>query len=159
MYKGRHAFHAATVGYARGQLYKMTHGSVGTGYMGEKRKALVERFGYDCKNAAHLIRLLHMGSEFHREGILHVRRTHDRDMLVAIKRGEWSLAQVDAEAEKSFHDAEVAYNESVLPEQVDVEAVNKVFTAEMMGHVFHDHFSRRSHRDITPRTIDEVTGR
>jgi len=30
-----------------------------SGYMGEKRKAMVRKYQYDVKNAAHLIRLLH----------------------------------------------------------------------------------------------------
>lgn len=32
--------------------------------MGEKRKQLVAKHGYDTKNASHLIRLLRMGMEF-----------------------------------------------------------------------------------------------
>jgi predicted nucleotidyltransferase len=49
------------VGYAKAQMKKMTQGAF-QGYMGERRKRLVEQFGYDTKNAAHLIRLLRMGS-------------------------------------------------------------------------------------------------
>jgi hypothetical protein len=44
------------------------------GYMGQKRRELVRRVGYDAKNAAHLIRLLRMGIEFLTEGTLHVER-------------------------------------------------------------------------------------
>jgi len=47
-------------GYAKDQLHRMTHGAY-QGYMGDKRKKLVSKYGYDCKNAAHLIRLLNMG--------------------------------------------------------------------------------------------------
>ena len=43
-------------GYAHGQLHRMTHNAC-RGYMGGKRKKLVKEFGYDCKNAAHLMRL------------------------------------------------------------------------------------------------------
>jgi predicted nucleotidyltransferase len=134
--KGRHDFHAACVGYAQGQLYKMTHGSLGTGYMGEKRKALVERFGYDCKNAAHLLRLLHMGTEFHKEGVLHVRRTWDREMLIDIKRGKYTLEAVSKLAEDAFHEANAAYAESVLPETVDTDLINREFTTMMTNWIF-----------------------
>ena len=56
--------HIATsfAGYARSQLQKMTAFSF-KGYMGEKRKRLVQKHGYDCKNASHLVRLLRMGME------------------------------------------------------------------------------------------------
>ncbi len=57
------------------------------GYMGEKRRELVRRVGYDAKNAAHLIRLLRMGIEFLTEGTLYVERA-DAAELLSIKRGE-----------------------------------------------------------------------
>lgn len=89
-----------------------------SGYMGEKRKALVERFGYDCKNASHLIRLLRMCQEFLLNGELQVDRTGiDADELVSIKRGERTLEQVNAEAERLFALCEDAYKRSKLPEQ------------------------------------------
>lgn len=134
LFKGRHAFHNACIGYARGQLYKMTHGSLGTGYMGEKRKALVEQFGYDCKNAAHLLRLLYMGIEFHTEGVMHVRRTWDRELLVGIKKGRLTLDEVSALAEAAFSDAEKAYQASVLPGEVDTDAINQHFTVMMTSY-------------------------
>lgn len=83
-------FFKSFVGYAHGQLHHMEN-SACKGYMGDKRKQLVEKYGFDCKNAAHLIRLLKMGIEFLETGVLHVRRTHDRDQLVDIKKGRWTL--------------------------------------------------------------------
>ena len=56
---GRHVYQSF-VGYAKGQFHKMTHGAH-QGYMGEKRKEIVARYGYDTKNAAHLVRLLRVG--------------------------------------------------------------------------------------------------
>ena len=46
------------------------------GYMGQKRRELVRRVGYDDKNAAHLIRLLRMGIEFLTEGTIYVERAN-----------------------------------------------------------------------------------
>lgn len=88
LFVGRHVYRHFT-GYAHGQLHRMTHHSF-QGHMGAKRKELVELFGYDTKNAAHLIRLLRMGIEFLKDGCLYVER-HDAQELLAIKRGEWSL--------------------------------------------------------------------
>lgn len=65
LFVGKHAYHSF-VGYAKGQLHRMTYLAF-EGYMGEKRKRLVRKFGYDTKNACHLIRLLKMGIEFIQE--------------------------------------------------------------------------------------------
>lgn len=121
LFVGRHVYQAF-VGYARSQLHKMTHLGF-QGYMGAKRKGLVERYGYDCKNAAHLIRLLRMGIEFLRDGRLQVRRP-DAEQLLAIKRGEWTLEQVQAEAERSFQRAEDAHSASTLPPGPDMDRIN-----------------------------------
>lgn len=123
LFVGKHVYKAFT-GYAYGQLHRMTHMAC-EGYMGEKRKRLVEKFGYDTKNAAHLIRLLRMGAEFLVEGNLEVLR-HDAPQLLEIKRGEWSLERVKAEAEHGFRAAEQAYIGSSLPANVDREKINKL---------------------------------
>lgn len=105
----------AFVGYARGQLYKMTH-HAHQGYMGEKRKNLVAEFGYDVKNAAHLIRLLRMACEAFETGRLQVRRTFDAQELIDIKKGKWTKEQVIEEAEKLFARAESALAASTMRE-------------------------------------------
>lgn len=112
-------------GYARGQLHRMTHMAF-DGYMGEKRNALVEKYGYDCKNAAHLIRLLKMGIEFLTEGVLYVERRHDATQLLEIKRGEWTLDAVKAEADRLFALCEQAYIHSPLPPKPDTEKINEI---------------------------------
>lgn len=116
IFVSKKAYHAFS-GYAYGQLKRMTHGST-EGYMGEKRKEIVARHGYDCKNASHLIRLLRMGVEFMNEGRLYVVRP-DAPQLVSIKCGEWTLEQVQREAEKLFKLAEEAYVRSPLKNEPD----------------------------------------
>lgn len=88
------------------------------GYMGQKRRDLVRRVGYDAKNAAHLIRLLRMGIEFLTEGTLLVERA-DATELLDIKRGSWPLEKVKAEAERLFQLAQEAYVRSTLPPEPD----------------------------------------
>lgn len=61
IFSSKQAYHSF-VGYAHAQLHRMEHWKF-EGYMGQKRKQIVERFGYDAKNAGHLIRLLRMGSQ------------------------------------------------------------------------------------------------
>jgi predicted nucleotidyltransferase len=121
LFVGKHVYKSFT-GYAYGQLHRMTH-FVGRGYMGEKRGKLVEKYGYDTKNAAHLIRLLRMGIEFLVDGELNVER-EDARQLLEIKRGEWTIEQVEKESERLFKVAEEAYIHSSLPKEPDHAAIN-----------------------------------
>ena len=123
MFVSKQAYHSF-IGYAHGQAHRMTHMAF-EGYMGDKRKKLVEKFGYDCKNACHLIRLLRMGIEYLTEGRLYVKRK-DASQLLEIKRGEWSLEKVQEEADRLFKLAEEAYIRSPLPSEPDMEKVNKL---------------------------------
>lgn len=97
-------------------------------YMGEKRKALVEQYGYDTKNAAHLIRILRMGIEFLRDGEMHVQR-EDASELLAIKHGEWTIERVKNEATRLFALAEEANLRSQLPAKPDLSAINDLAVA------------------------------
>jgi len=110
------AYHSFN-GYAYSQFKRMTQFHY-QGYMGDKRKRLVEKFGYDVKNGAHLIRLLRMGIEFLTDGELHVERA-DAEQLLEIKRGKWSLDKVKTEADRLFKLAEEAYIRSPLPAKPD----------------------------------------
>jgi len=123
VFVGKHVYRSF-VGYATAQLHKMEAFSF-EGYMGDKRKSLVEKFGYDTKNAAHLIRLLRMGIEFLSEGNLYVHR-HDAPELRDIKAGKWSLEQVKREAKRLFELAEEAYVRSKLPPQPDRQVVSQL---------------------------------
>ena len=83
------------------------------------------RVGYDAKNAAHLIRLLRMGIEFLTEGTMYVERA-DGPELLSIKRGEWPLEKVKAEAERLFQLAQEAYVRSSLPPEPDRDRAEKL---------------------------------
>jgi len=123
IFSSKQVYHSFT-GYAYGQLKRMTRYKF-EGYMGEKRKKLVDKFGYDVKNAAHCIRLLRMGIEFLNEGILYVHR-EDAEQLKEIKTGEWELSRVIDEAERLFRRAEEAYDRTTLPNTPDYKAANKL---------------------------------
>lgn len=98
-------------------------------YMGEKRKQLVIKHGYDTKNAAHLIRLLRMCVEFMDTGVMQVYRTHDAEQLKAIKRGEWTVEQVQTLAHELFEDARKARDWSKLPYAPDTAAISALVTS------------------------------
>jgi predicted nucleotidyltransferase len=132
LFVSKKAYHSFT-GYAYAQLKRMTH-SQKEGYMGEKRKQLVEKYGYDCKNAAHCIRLLKMGMEFLLEGRLNVFR-EDAPWLLEIKRGEWSLEDVKTEASRLFKLADEAYVRSTLPAEPDYDTINSLVKSIVLHYV------------------------
>lgn len=123
IFSSKQAYKSFT-GYAYGQLHRMTHHTY-HGYMGTKRKELVDKFGYDTKNASHLIRLLRMGIEFMATGELNVLR-EDASQLIQIKHGEWTLNKVYREADKLFAGSEEALIHSKLPEKPDREKANEL---------------------------------
>lgn len=122
-FNGKHVYHSFT-GYAYSQLTRLTKGAH-RGYMGEKRKALVAEFGYDTKNAAHLVRLLKMGMEYLSDGHLQVER-QDAPYLLDIKLGRWTLDEVKKEAARLFDLTEQAYINSPLPPKPDHDKINEL---------------------------------
>jgi predicted nucleotidyltransferase len=121
------------IGYAYGQLKRMTHFKC-EGYMGEKRKALVDKFGFDTKNGAHGIRILRMGIEFLKDQTFHVNRKGiDADELLSIKKGEWSLEQIQAEADKLIKLAEIEKNKSSLPDEPNLNEINELCITILKG--------------------------
>jgi len=112
-------------GYAKKAVAKMRAPDGPTGKMGEKRKASVERFGYDVKDACHLIRILRMGEEILLTGEVNVWRGNiDAGELIFIKTGGWSLDRLEAEANERFERVEVARENSPLPDDVDWNRLN-----------------------------------
>lgn len=106
--------------------FRKLHRQHFSGYMGEKREAMVRKYQYDVKNASHLIRLLRMGSEFLQTGKLQVYRGADADELKHIKRGGWTLDRVKREAETLFTQVEASRARSPLPPTPDHAAANEL---------------------------------
>jgi len=114
-------------GYAQGQLRKMFSGSY-QGYMGEKRKELFDRYGYDVKQASHLVRILRQGIEFLDTGRMTVdrREAGDAEELLEIKRGEWSKYRVERLAHRLDENLETFGRASKLPGEPDWGAINRL---------------------------------
>lgn len=110
-------------GYARSQLQKMQSGNF-QGYMGTKRKSLVEKFGYDTKMAAHTVRLLRMGEEFLRTHNMRVYRTYDAQELLDIKTGKYSLQQITHLISLEFYKLDQAYEVTTLPDEPQRQQIN-----------------------------------
>ncbi len=98
------------------------------GYMGDKRKQLVLRYGFDAKNASHLIRLLRMCIEFMQTGEMTVER-RDAAELLDIKAGKLKLEEVKALADQLFADCKSARDASSLPPEPDHEGAEKLLVS------------------------------
>jgi predicted nucleotidyltransferase len=133
LFIGKHVYYPF-IGYAHGQLHRMTcHVPTANAYMGNKRKMLIEKFGYDTKEAAHLIRLLRMGIEFLGSGELKVFRENDVEELLEIKAGAWSLEKVQKEANRLFKLAQEAYDISLLPLKPNMKLINELSVEVVKG--------------------------
>lgn len=95
----------------------------GGGRLGEKRRNLIKKYNYDCKNACILVLLLKQCIEFLETGNLQVSRLHDRDELLDIKQGKYRLEEVKEIVDILFDKARAAVVLSSLPEDIDREQV------------------------------------
>lgn len=80
---------------------------------------------YDAKNMMHTIRLLTMCEEIGNSGRLNVRRK-DRDYLLRIKKGEFQYDELVKIAEAKIAFINDVYKNSDLPDQPDINELNKV---------------------------------
>lgn len=108
-------------GYAYSMLKRMTR--VEKNAIG-KRADSVHKLGYDTKNALHCVRLLRMGIEILEQGKVFVYRD-DKEDLLRIRRGEFSLQDIENEAERLLKNLNEANDKSTLKEAPDYEKVNK----------------------------------
>ena len=108
-------------GYAVSQLKHMTRINEG-GYQGSLRRERFEKFGYDLKNASHLIRLLRTGIEALITGEINVFR-YDAVELKDIKEGKWTKEKVEKEADRLNKLLSEALVKSDLPPKPDKEKI------------------------------------
>lgn len=86
----------------------------------EKRKDLIEKYGYDVKFMSHVARLAHQGATLLRTGTIPVKLHGEiRDLVLSIKTGKVDFkraVEICTEMDKDLHNA---YLESKLPESTD----------------------------------------
>lgn len=86
-----------------------------------KRAASIAKYGYDLKYAYHIVRLLNEVEQILVEGDLDLQR--NREQLKDIRRGEWTVEQVETYFEQKERILEQTYANSKLPERADEAAV------------------------------------
>ena len=80
---------------------------------------------YDSKNMMHTIRLLQQSEEILTHGRLSV-RVPNREELLKIRRGECGYDELVERANTMINRIEILYNNSVLPDKPDYDAIEKV---------------------------------
>jgi hypothetical protein len=103
-------------GYAYGQMHKIR-----TKVPEGSRRDLVAQHGYDVKFAYHVVRLLNEVEQLLLEGDIDLMR--HKEQLRAIRRGEWTLPQLENHFSEKERALEKLYLQSALPAQPDMVAV------------------------------------
>jgi len=110
-------YYNATLNWTRYQQWKKSRN--------KKRAPLEEKFGFDGKHAAHLVRLMRMGMEALDEGKIFVDRTNiDAEELKAIRNGAWSFEQVGQYAKDCDVKLGTLYDSSRLRHTADLAAIH-----------------------------------
>ena len=106
-------------GYAYTQLHKIrTKKPIGS------RVKIVEEFGYDVKFAYHVVRLLNEAKQLLAEGTVDLEA--NREQLKAIRRGEWSLAELERYCKEQEANLEKLYVSSQLPVAPDMDKIKQL---------------------------------
>lgn len=82
------------------------------------RAELEAKFGYDCKHASHLVRLLRMCREILIDHKVLVKRP-DREEILAVKNGAWEYDQLIEWAEQQKKELDGLYETSTLRKEAD----------------------------------------
>lgn len=93
-----------------------------------KRAELEAKCGFDAKHACQLLRLLVNGKEILDTGKLIVKRTHDREELMEVKRGLWTYEKLMEKAESLESEVKKSYLSSSLPNQPNVVFLDTLCT-------------------------------
>jgi len=107
------------LGYAFGQLKKIRSQT-----REGKRAEVVEKYGYDVKNAYHVVRLVQQAEM--------VMTTHDldlelnRELLKSVRRGEWTLERLEEWFEQRQRDLDTLYVTSDLRLVPDYDTIKSL---------------------------------
>ena len=114
-------------GYAYAQVHKMR-----TKVPEGKRKDIIAEFGYDVKFAYHVVRLLNEVEQLLVEQDLDLSR--NKEQLKAIRRGEWTLEEVEQYFAKKERQLEQVYLDSTLRSVPDEKAVKDLLLSCLEQH-------------------------
>ncbi len=93
------------------------------GYAHSQLKKMYNNKNNSMKHAMHLIRLLKMGAEILRFGTVQTYRP-DRAELLKVKKGEYSMEEINNWAKSLGEDLEEAFKETSLPDKPNYNQIN-----------------------------------
>ena len=106
-------------GYAYGQMHKIRSKKP----LG-KRKAIVDKYGYDVKFAYHVVRLLNEVEQLLIEENLDLAKNSEQ--LKSIRRGDWSLEKLEEYFARKEADLESNYLNSKLPDSPRIDSIRNL---------------------------------
>jgi predicted nucleotidyltransferase len=127
----------AILGYLDDQTKRMVHLGHAKN-MGEKRRKLVEEFGFDTKNASHAYRLAIVGFRLYTEGIVVPRLDADTVQTVLdIKQGKYTLGEVVDLVSKAKEELLAVREENVakVPKNPDHDAAEELLIRLQSEHL------------------------
>lgn len=99
------------------------------------RHELEEKHGYDTKHGMHLVRLMRMCKEILQTGSVKVKRTDDREELLAIRNGAWSYDRLLEWARNEDEAMNAVYESSTLrhsPDRTKLDALLRKIIERML---------------------------
>lgn len=116
-------------GYAYSQMSKIRNKANSSN---PKRAADVEAHGFDTKFAYHVARLVLQAEQILMEGDLDLMR--NRELLKSIRRGEWSLAELETWFSSKEKDLETVYANSSLRNEPDEDVIKRLLMTALEMH-------------------------
>jgi predicted nucleotidyltransferase len=113
--------HHKLMGYAYSQLNKLR---VKQPVEGSKRYDSIMEHGYDVKFGYHIVRLVQQAEMVMNDHDLDLEK--NRELLKAIRRGEWALDELESWFKKRQGDLETLYIESTLRSQPDYDKIKEL---------------------------------
>jgi hypothetical protein len=101
------------------------------------RPELVDKYGYDTKYAAHIVRLGLQGEEILLTGRLTLPMPlEQRELCIKVRTGGFTLAEISEQIIAVENRIVTAYGKSTLPEKPDVKKVQSWMVDRYLGHWF-----------------------
>jgi len=120
IFLSKKAYHKL-LGYSWSQLHKMQSKDPSG-----KRKEIREKYGYDVKFGAHVVRLLSQCQQMLEEGTLDLQEVGRREHMKAIRRGEVPQEDIVSWFNSKEKELQKIYNESKLQYSPDVAQIKQL---------------------------------
>lgn len=115
------------LGYAWGQKRQVEEGI--TKKKGEKRKKLIETFGYDVKAAGHTIRLLNLGIDLFATGKILLKNSSS--LCLDIRKGNYTEDQFNELFLRTMDKFDETAEKATLPFEPDYDTLNRMCVRTM----------------------------